>query len=529
MDGENEGEDTATDINEPTEMFSVSEQHANGASSFERRRHSEHRRRHEFLADRLEAYSDAVFAIVGTILVAYLQHIVPTIDDQGVSVRQRAINSISLFTVYHFTFIHVTIIWLNHSRIFGIIARVNDVLIWLNMLLLYVVSFVPLTFGVLAEHKDTYHGILVPSTTLVTVNIIMIVIVWYAFRKAKFLHMDLPENHCTLVKRIMFSNLFFGPFFAVLAIGLGSVNMVVGQVLFCLSTVMLVVPRLVVYVVWKVRRREVDSELTQALGIYVPKERIEFFTDGIYAIVATLVILDITVDGIPSRELVDKEFNGSLIRALFDRRLQYVAHFTTFLVISLLWFVHHSLFNFVRQLNPLMLVVHLCSCSLIGVIPSVIEVLSNFFGSVSGENEAVSIRLAAMIIVATSILQLVFLSLMYFTDTECVDPIVFHSSSSLHLFLKAMVIPVTCTIAYWCSFGPPEFRTYTFYMLYLCSPLIFVVICFAIKSGKLRSLFKCCWEVQNGLQRRLNKSIEAEMEVKDYNSQQRPHEAESDE
>ena len=529
MDGEDEGEDTATDIdNEPTEVFSVSEQRANRTSSFGRHRHSEHHRRHEFLADRLEAYSDAVFAIVGTILVAYLQQIVPTIDEQGVSVRQRATDSISLFTVYHFTFFHVTIIWLNHSRIFGIIARVNDVLVWLNMLLLYVVSFVPLTFGVLAEHKDTYHGILVPSITLVAVNIIMVIMVWYTFKRARFMHIDLPENYCTLVKRIMFSNLLFGPFFAVLAIGLGSVNTVVGQVLFYLSTVMLVVPRLIVYIVWKIRRREVDSELTQALGIYVSKERIEFFTDGVYAIVATLVILDITVDGIPSRELVDKEFDGSLIRALFDRRLQYVAHFTTFLVISLLWFVHHSLFNFVRKLNPLMLIIHLCSCSLIGVVPSVIEVVSNFFGSESGENEAVSIRLAAMIIVTTSILQLVLLSLMYFTDTECVDPVMFHCRSSLHLLLKVMVIPVTCTVAYWCSFGSPEFRAYSFYVLYLCSPLTFVVINIVMKSGKLRFLFKCCWDVQHRLQKRLSKSIEAEMEMKNYNSQQRPHETESD-
>ena len=527
MDGDDAVTDTDTG-NEPMEAFSVSEQHPNGRSSFGRRRHSEHHRRHEFLADRLEAYSDAVFAIVGTILVAYLQQIVPTTDDPGVNIRKLAIDSISLFTVYHFTFFHVTIIWLNHSRVFGIIERVNDVLVWLNMLLLYVVSFVPLTFGVLAEYRDTYHGILVPSVTLVLVNSIMVVIVWYAFKRARFLHIDLPENYCTLVKRIMYSNLLLGPFFAVLAIGLGSVNVVVGQVLFYLSTVMLIVPRLIIYIFWRTRWRELDSELTRALGIYISKERIEFFTDGIYAIVATLVVLDITVDGIPSRELVNKEYDGSLIKALFDRRVEYVAHFTTFLVISLLWFVHHSLFNFVRKLNPLMLVVHLCSCSLIGVIPAVIAVLSNSFDSGSGENEAVSIRLAAMIVVITGILQLVFLSLMYFTDTECVDPIMFHSSASLHLFLKVMVIPVTCTIGYWCSLGSLEFRTYSFYVLYLCSPLTFVVINIAMKSGKLRSLFKYCWEMQSRsrerLQRRLSKSFEAEMEMKNYSSQEGPNE-----
>lgn len=520
MDGDNNSASETTNDSD-NETLGVSKEYSNGTSSISTRRYSEYRGRHEFLADRLQAYSDAVFAIVGTILITYLQQIVP-VDQRNVNIRDKAIANISLFTVYHFTFFHVAIIWLNHSRIFNIIERVDDVLVWLNMLLLYVVSFVPLTFGIRGEYRNTYEGIVAPSTTLVAVNIIMIVIVWYAFQRESFLHIELPEKYFTLVRWIMYCNLLFCPLFAVLAIGLGIVNLIVGQVFFYLSTAMLIVPRVIVYIYWKLYRKYTNSQLTYALGLYVSKERTEFFTDGIYSIVATLVIFDITTDGIPSRELVNGEFDGKLVDALLSKRWAYITHFITFLVISLLWFVHHSLFNFVRELNPVMLVIHLLSCSLIGVIPPVIEVLSASFGE---ENEATAIQMAAMVIAVIGILQLVLLSLMYFIDNECVDPLLFHNKSSLLLFIKVIIVPVTCTISYWCSLGSPELRKYSFYVLYLCSPLTFVLIYFVMSSEKLHSLFAYCWEVQNRLrdmlQRRLSQSYEMDMEMNNRGSQKK--------
>ena len=514
--------DSATDTdNETTEAFGVSEEHYDRTLSLTTRRQG-YRGRHEFLADRLEAYSDAIFAIVGTILLAYLHHVVPP-DEPDVNIRDEAISNVPLLAVYHFTFFHVAIIWLNHSRIFSIIERVDDVLVWLNMLLLYVVSFVPLTFGLLGKYKDTYEGILIPSATLVAVNVIMTIIVWYVFRRERFLHIELPKSHYASVKWIMYSNLLFSLLFAVLAISLGTISLVMGQICFFLSTFMLIAPRMVFYMYWKVCRKGTDPQLVQVLGFHVLKERTKFFTDGIYSIVATLVILEITIDGIPSRETVNGEFGGDLFDTLLEKRLAYITHLTTFLVISLLWFVHHSLFNFVRKLNPLMLIVHLLSCSLVGVIPLAIKLLSVSFG---GENEATAMRIAAMIIAMVGILQLVLLSLMYFTDRECIDPMLFHNKSSLLLFLKASIVPVTCIISYWCSLGTPRFRKYSFYGLYLCSPLIFIVVYIAVKSRRLHSLCIFCWRAQKRsrrqLQRKMNRSDEMEIEMKNSDGQKRP-------
>lgn len=524
MDGDVTATDNNTDLNtdldtdnESTEISAAAEESRRPIQrpSILRRRHSEHFRRHEFLSDRLQAYSDAVFAIVGTILIVYLQRFVSTFSEPNTTIMEQAINKIPLYVVYYLTFFYVSTIWLNHSRIFGIIERVNDVMVWLNMLLLYVVSFVPLTFGVLGEFKNTYQGILIPSINMVLIGAVTTILLWYAFKRQKFLHIiDLPEDHHTIVKRVMYFHLLLAPFFALLAIGLGIISFTAAQVFFYLSFGMLIVPRVIIYVFWKVRKKEADALLTQALGIYISKDRVEFYTDGIYSIVSTLVILEITVDGIPSRELVDSKYNGNLVDALSDNLLSYVAYFTTFLVISLLWFVHHSLFNFVKKLNPVMLLVHFLSCSIIGLIPPVMELLAIFYDvNRSGEDEATVVRMGSLTIGVIGILQLVFLSLMYFTDTECVDPILFHTKTSLHLFLKVLIIPVVCVITYWTSLGSPEFRQYSYYVLYLCSPLTFVMVSIAMKSGKLRSCFSYCWEVQNRLKERLQKKVSHSYEI----------------
>jgi len=389
---------------------------------------------------------------------------------------------------------------------------------------LYAVSFVPLTFGILGEFRNTYEGILIPSITLIIVNAILIIIVWYTFRRERFLDNELQEDHYTLIKKIMYYNLIPGPLFAILAIGLGQIDFIVAQVCFYISTVMLIVPRVIIYIVWNVWKTKMDPQLTEPL-FYISKDRIEFFTDGIYSIVSTLVILDITVDGIPSRELVNSEYNGSLIDALSSKRLEYTTYFTTFLIISLFWFVHHSIFNFVIKLNPLMLAIHLLSCSLISAVPPIIEMLFNFFDAESEENEATAIQMAGASIAIIGTLQLVMLSLMYFADSECINPTLFHAIPSVHLFLKVMIIPVTCIIAFWCSLGSPQFRAYSFYVLYLCSPLTFVVINIIMKSEKLHSLFFYCWEIQyrlrERLQERLPRSNEMELEMKDCGGQER--------
>ena len=480
------------------EIFNQSESQSESQSDVTRTRRpsSEHHRRHEFLGVRLESYTDAVFAIVGTILIAYLNQIVlPRLQDPSNSLQHHCFENANFFSVYHFTFLHISVIWLNHSRVFSMIERVNDVLIWMNMALLYFMSFMPLTFGLLGEFNDTYEGLVFPSITIILINTLMTVIVWYVYRKKRFLPSNMSDVHAKYFEKAMYFKLLIFPVVAALAILVGYFSLLPGRLLFYSSVFVVFIPKVVANCIWWWRKTEITAEVVQVLRVTVSKDRIEFFADGVYSIIATLVILEITIIGIPSRVEVNQNFNGSLLRALDNNRVDYITYFTTFLIISLLWFVHHSLFNFIKQLNSLMFLVHQCSLSFVGVVPSLVELFAVFFRPGTSEaDKATAIQVAATGVGIVGLLQFLLLALMNFADDECVDQTLFHSESSLHLLLKVTIIPVNCVIAYWSSMGSESVRQYAFIVLYITGPLAFVVINIVIKSTTLHALCKHCWK-----------------------------------
>lgn len=72
------------------------------------------------------------------------------------------------------------------------------------------------------------------------------------------------------------------------------------------------------------------------------RQRFEAFSDGVFAIVATLLVLDIRV---PVLQTVN---SASLWRALFLLWPQYLAYVTSFLVVGIYWLNHHSVSHYVR-------------------------------------------------------------------------------------------------------------------------------------------------------------------------------------
>jgi uncharacterized membrane protein len=73
-----------------------------------------------------------------------------------------------------------------------------------------------------------------------------------------------------------------------------------------------------------------------------PREtaRLEAFSDGIFAIAITLLILEIRAPG-----LHDTDDGRRLGRALLDLPPSYLAYVTSFLTILIMWVNHHTIFK----------------------------------------------------------------------------------------------------------------------------------------------------------------------------------------
>ncbi|QES51107.1 DUF1211 domain-containing protein [Streptomyces venezuelae] len=101
--------------------------------------------------NRVEAFSDGVFAIVITILVLEIK--VP--EEHGSDLWHGLWAQWPHYAAYVVSFLVVGVMWVNHHTIFGHLRRVDRPLLFLNLLVLMVVSVIPWTTSVLAEHlKD---------------------------------------------------------------------------------------------------------------------------------------------------------------------------------------------------------------------------------------------------------------------------------------------------------------------------------------------------------------------------------------
>jgi uncharacterized membrane protein len=85
---------------------------------------------------RLEAFTDVVVAIIITIMVLEMK--VP----QGAGLAALR-SELPVFLAYALSFTNVGIFWNNHHHMFQVTERINGMVLWANLLLLFWLSFVP--------------------------------------------------------------------------------------------------------------------------------------------------------------------------------------------------------------------------------------------------------------------------------------------------------------------------------------------------------------------------------------------------
>ena len=108
--------------------------------------------------NRLEAFSDGVFAVAITLLVLNIR--IPGLDLppsrllSGSDLWHALGDEWPMLAAYVTSFAMIGIMWLNHHRLFTHIKRINTVLVLLNLLLLMFIVFVPVPTALLAEYVE---------------------------------------------------------------------------------------------------------------------------------------------------------------------------------------------------------------------------------------------------------------------------------------------------------------------------------------------------------------------------------------
>ncbi len=141
---------------------------------------------------RLEALSDGIFAIAMTLLVLT---IAPPVryHDLGHELLARW-PSIAAYVV---SFAVIGIMWLNHHSVFGHLERIDRGVVYLNLLLLLTVAFLPYPTGVFGEALGRRQGARVAAVVYsltMAVNAYAWAAIWlYASFRRRLLDHKFPE------------------------------------------------------------------------------------------------------------------------------------------------------------------------------------------------------------------------------------------------------------------------------------------------------------------------------------------------
>jgi uncharacterized membrane protein len=107
--------------------------------------------------ERIAAFSDGVIAIIITIMVLELK--LPEGAAAGDVWPSFLAPLAPKLAIYALSFVIVGALWINHHQLLAVVRRPTLQLMWMNLLLLFFLSLIPLATGFLGEHPQSARAI----------------------------------------------------------------------------------------------------------------------------------------------------------------------------------------------------------------------------------------------------------------------------------------------------------------------------------------------------------------------------------
>jgi uncharacterized membrane protein len=169
--------------------------------------------------ERIIFFSDAVFAIAITLLALEIR--IPVVENSLTDneLAQVLISIWPKYLAYGIGFMTIGVFWMSHHRKFRLIQRYDRNLMWLNLLFLMFIAFIPFSTSVISEYGNRtstiFYAIVVSMASIAS-----FCVWWYASYRNRLIdpHFDSRQRrHETQIALVVFS------IFAV-SIGLAFIN-----------------------------------------------------------------------------------------------------------------------------------------------------------------------------------------------------------------------------------------------------------------------------------------------------------------
>jgi len=140
---------------------------------------------------RITAMSDGVFSIAITLLVFNIK--VPDLKPHDVPAGlPAAVRALWPYLVsYVLSFIMIGVYWVGHHNIYHHIVRSNRLLLWLNLLFLMCVAFLPFAAALLGRYPQAQTALIVYGSTLICTGLALELLWRYATARGRMIRGEL--------------------------------------------------------------------------------------------------------------------------------------------------------------------------------------------------------------------------------------------------------------------------------------------------------------------------------------------------
>ncbi|XP_072051324.1 endosomal/lysosomal proton channel TMEM175-like [Amphiura filiformis] len=453
------------------------------------------RKKHRFMSSqRLDAFSDAVFATVTTFMIVPVIHAVANYD-----VNQHLTHTLQedwfRFVAYAISFLVIHSIWEQHVWMFEIIKHVGDTTLILNVLLLLVTTLLPFLAALMADYYHLALPIQILGGSILLVSIIQGTMICVAYRSRKMLEEQSRGDQRRLrLAELLLASAFQGTFAAASAVvSQFYLHIAWGLVLATLTSDWLSAIVMALYRQCFSRSQErhrtfITYLFHRLVSERFNKARVENFTDGVFTIVATILILDITAGAVkPFQQTSTEEEFWDVIQKQGPMFLSYIS---TFVTIGMLWYVNYSVFHHIHKVNRIMLLCNKMALLCIAIIPFGYELISHYtidikmqpadhtlinFKSTWNRNEHTAIQIHCAILFCATLCQVMAWLGGHWKRHKHMN----FRYRGLHVtraFCLLMVYPTVSLALFFYAFSEKPVQALTIQLVELCVPCIFVAL-----------------------------------------------------
>lgn len=186
---------------------------------------------------RLEMFSDAVYAIVITLLVLELKvpHIKDPLDMH--EVKHELLHKLPIFYSWVISFFFIAIMWLHHHNIMHMITHADYGAVWINTFLLFFICLLPFPTGLMGEYPQQP---LFVAFWGVTVALTSCMLVWFYHYTTK--HYLSSNYDYKTVRRNVRLSVFAAPVIYLVGAGAAFYNTTISFVIYALVPLLYIMP-----------------------------------------------------------------------------------------------------------------------------------------------------------------------------------------------------------------------------------------------------------------------------------------------